>query len=99
MFASPFVVFAPTARGMRLAKEVANYGGPMRFEPRNCNLSTLLIGALALGACGDQPADTATSGQPEPLVQDVNYGTWAAGLQAPGNLLATHSTLLRNNKI
>ena len=31
--------------------------------------------------------------------EDPTFGTWAMGNQAPGNLLATHATLLRNNKI
>jgi hypothetical protein len=30
---------------------------------------------------------------------DPTFGTWALGQPAPGNLLATHSTLLRNGKI
>ena len=31
--------------------------------------------------------------------EDPTFGTWALGNPAPGHLLATHSTLLRNNKI
>ncbi|HKP83191.1 MAG TPA: galactose oxidase-like domain-containing protein [Pyrinomonadaceae bacterium] len=31
--------------------------------------------------------------------EDPTFGTWAMSNQAPGNLLATHATLLRNNKI
>jgi hypothetical protein len=30
---------------------------------------------------------------------DPTFGTWSMGQQAPGNLLATHPTLLRNNTI
>ncbi len=30
---------------------------------------------------------------------DLTFGTWSMGQQAPGSLLATHPTLLRNNKI
>ena len=30
---------------------------------------------------------------------DFSFGTWTLGRPAPGNLLATHPTLLRNNKI
>jgi Domain of unknown function (DUF1929) len=31
--------------------------------------------------------------------QDLTFGSWAQGSPAPGHMLATHSTLLRNNKI
>src|SRR5260370_7433418 len=31
--------------------------------------------------------------------EDLTFGTWALGSPAPGHKLATHSTLLRNNKI
>jgi hypothetical protein len=31
--------------------------------------------------------------------EDPSFGAWSMGNQAPGNLLATHSSLLRNNKI
>ena len=31
--------------------------------------------------------------------EDPTFGSWALGQPAPGNLLATHATLLRNNKI
>ena len=31
--------------------------------------------------------------------EDPTFGAWALGNQAPDNLLATHATLLRNNKI
>jgi hypothetical protein len=31
--------------------------------------------------------------------QDLSFGAWSFGNPAPGHMLATHSTLLRNNKI
>ena len=31
--------------------------------------------------------------------QDLTFGSWVQGSPAPGHMLATHSTLLRNNKI
>ena len=31
--------------------------------------------------------------------EDLTFGTWSLGNRAPGHLLATHATLLRNNKI
>lgn len=31
--------------------------------------------------------------------EDPQFGAWALGQPAPGHLLATHATLLRNNKI
>jgi|GEM_PF-1240392 len=31
--------------------------------------------------------------------EDLTFGTWSLGNPAPGHLLATHATLLRNNKI
>jgi hypothetical protein len=31
--------------------------------------------------------------------EDITFGSWALGTPAPGHKLATHSTLLRNNKI
>ena len=31
--------------------------------------------------------------------EDPTFGTWALGSPAPAHKLATHSTLLRNNKI
>ena len=36
---------------------------------------------------------------PATAEQDLEFGTWTPGEPAPGHLLATHSTLLRNNTI
>src|SRR5216117_1918076 len=36
--------------------------------------------------------------QPTPVL-DQSFGTWSQGNPAPSHFLATHSTLLRNNKI
>ena len=48
----------------------------------------LPVATLALACCGAAHAES-----------DPSFGTWALGQPAPGHLLATHSTLLRNNKI
>jgi len=49
---------------------------------------TILLTSLLMFSCFEARAD-----------EDLTFGTWALGNPAPGHLLATHSTLLRNNKI
>ena len=53
------------------------------------SLSLLL--AVVLASCGFLGVAHAA--------EDPTFGSWSLGSPAPGNLLATHSTLLRNNKI
>ena len=55
-----------------------------------CMRMAMLLAALAASSGLQQEA----RGE-----EDATFGAWSVGQPAPGHLLATHSTLLRNNKI
>ncbi len=61
----------------------------MRQAAKKLQLSILLAVVFAYSWCTNVAR----------AQEDLTFGTWALGSPAPGHKLATHSTLLRNNKI
>jgi hypothetical protein len=61
----------------------------MKSPSNSLRLMLMVIAAVAFaGSTGEAKAE-----------EDPTFGTWALGSPAPGHLLATHATLMRNHKI
>ncbi|HMJ12252.1 MAG TPA: galactose oxidase-like domain-containing protein, partial [Polyangiaceae bacterium] len=80
----------------------------MRFAlsvRRLFGFSTFMLAAgslLSAASCGTDaagPAEDDGIDKQSASVTDNTFGTWVAAASAPGHFLATHATLLRNNKL
>jgi hypothetical protein len=60
---------------------------------------TLAASGLTTMACGAADEDDSQTAEVAAAVQDNTFGTFSNGTAAPGNMLATHATMLTNNQV